>query len=421
MRIWLVTVGEPWPTDGDHPRLHRTGINAGFLASRGHEVTSWSGTFDHASKTERTGRDTDSTTEQGYRLIGICAGTYERNVSLKRIKYHREVTRRFREMVKTEPTPDIIVVSLTPLELARAAVEYGSQHNIPVVVDVRDMWPDIWAEQLPGPAQALKGLIFAPFYNDLKIAIRGATAVIGITDAAVDWALVHAGRCRGPLETGFPLAYVTNRPAEDKIEAALQYWRSLGVGASGEIVGCFFGTFTTRVDVDTPLRAVVDMPEAMCSRVKLVFCGRGENEDLIRGYAAKSSQIICHEWVHSPEIVALMRLSSFGVLPYPPTLDFIRSLPNKVFEYLSAGLPIISSLRGEIEGLFAQFNCGALYETKNPNSFANILSSALDRPDMLVKMSEGAKAAGACYDPISICTRFETFLEKVVRETKRAA
>ena len=411
MRIWLITVGEPWPTDGNLPRLHRTGINAGFLAGLGHDVVSWSGTFDHASKTERRESDIEFLAPQGYRLIGIHAGTYERNVSLKRIAYHRAVTRKFQQMAEKEQAPDIIVVSLTPLELARAAVAYGRRVNIPVVVDVRDMWPDIWAEKLPSALQPMKGLIFAPFYNDLKHTVRGATSLIGITESAIDWALANAGRTRGPLDRAFPLVYLTEYPAEDKIAGAEWHWRSLGIGSNpNELIGCFFGTFTTRVDFETPLKAMNEMPEALRSRIKLVLCGRGEDEALIRRYAEKTPQIIAHEWVDAPEIMALMRLSNFGLLPYPPTLDFIRSLPNKVFEYLNGGLPIVTSLRGEVEVLFSEYSCGAFYETLVPRSFEALIAKFVSDPGQLVRLADGARAACKAYNPVSTCHTFEVYL-----------
>jgi len=414
MRIWLVTVGEPWPTDGDNPRMHRTGINAAFLAARGHDVTYWSGTFDHASKTERTGRDVEFDTAQNYRLVGIHAGSYQRNVSLARIRYHGAVTRRFREMAEKRQSPELIVVSLTPLELARAAVEYGKARGIPVIVDVRDMWPDIWAEKLPAPLQPFRGLLFRPFYVDRKKAVRGATAIIGITDAAVDWALDAVGRKRGPRDRGFPLVYPARNPAEADIAAATEYWRGLGIGSKrDEIVGCFFGTFTTRVDFETPLKALAQMPESLRSRFKLVLCGQGENEALIARYAAMTPQIVHHKWVDAPQIMALMRLSRFGLLPYPPTLDFVRSLPNKVFEYLNGGLPIFTSLRGEVEALFDAYGCGALYDDGAPASFQALLAGYAGHPEHLDVLAQGAQAAARTYDSISVSTAFEAYLSEL--------
>ena len=42
MIVWLVTVGEPLPTDPGSPRLLRAGILAGLLAEKGHVVHWWS-------------------------------------------------------------------------------------------------------------------------------------------------------------------------------------------------------------------------------------------------------------------------------------------------------------------------------------------------------------------------------------------
>ncbi len=46
MRVWLLTVGEPLPTDGGSDRVWRTGFLARALADRGHEVVWWSSAFD---------------------------------------------------------------------------------------------------------------------------------------------------------------------------------------------------------------------------------------------------------------------------------------------------------------------------------------------------------------------------------------
>ncbi|GAI08595.1 unnamed protein product, partial [marine sediment metagenome] len=50
MRIWLITIGEPLPSDNNNDRLYRTGILAKLLIQRGHEVVWWTSTFDHVRK-----------------------------------------------------------------------------------------------------------------------------------------------------------------------------------------------------------------------------------------------------------------------------------------------------------------------------------------------------------------------------------
>ena len=49
------------------------------------------------------------------------------------------------------------------------------------------------------------------------------------------------------------------------------------------------------------------------------------------------------------------------------------SLPNKFFEYLAYGLPIISSLKSEMEVLISQRKLGFNYYSQSPESLASAI------------------------------------------------
>ena len=52
-----------------------------------------------------------------------------------------------------------------------------------------------------------------------------------------------------------------------------------------------------------------------------------------------------------------------------------------MYEYLSAGVPILSSLRGETEALLAGAACGLTYSARDPGSFAAALEALLADPE----------------------------------------
>ena len=70
----------------------------------------------------------------------------------------------------------------------------------------------------------------------------------------------------------------------------------------------------------------------------------------------------------------------------------MKSLPNKSLEYLSAGLPIVSSLKGTLQELLEDNNCGITYENGNEEQLAEILLSLYEKPEILRTMSENAFA-----------------------------
>ena len=50
-----------------------------------------------------------------------------------------------------------------------------------------------------------------------------------------------------------------------------------------------------------------------------------------------------------------------------------QGLPNKLFEYLSAGLPVVSSLRGETERFLSDSACGVTYPAGDAPALAALL------------------------------------------------
>jgi glycosyltransferase involved in cell wall biosynthesis len=160
---------------------------------------------------------------------------------------------------------------------------------------------------------------------------------------------------------------------------------------------------------------MAEMPEDLRSRVKLVMCGRGENQALVESYAARIPQIVYNGWADAPQIRALMEISHFGLLPYPPDFDFKMSLPNKVSEYLSGGLPIVTSLPGETEKLFAEYSCGVLYRSGEPKTFQAVIQSFVTDPARLAALTQGAKAAGAARDATVNTSSFEDYLTGIAK------
>ncbi|MBE9157906.1 glycosyltransferase [Nodosilinea sp. LEGE 06152] len=76
----------------------------------------------------------------------------------------------------------------------------------------------------------------------------------------------------------------------------------------------------------------------------IVFMGYGELEDLVRNYAAQFSNIHFFPAVPPAEVLSYTRTADVGISLIENTcLSYYYCLPNKVFEYMAAGLPIIVS------------------------------------------------------------------------------
>ena len=59
-------------------------------------------------------------------------------------------------------------------------------------------------------------------------------------------------------------------------------------------------------------------------------------------------------------------------------LNYLYSLPNKIFDYFKAGIPVVSSDLIEINKIINAFNAGVLIENHQPESILNALSHVLN-------------------------------------------
>ena len=392
MRIWLVTVGEPLPTDGSNERLLRTGILAGFLVRKGHEVLWWTSAFDHVRKTRRAVENTFVSLAGNYRIGMLRSCGYRRNISLARLFDHRGLARNFIELAPREPSPDVILCSMPTIELSREAVRYAKGRGIPVVLDIRDLWPDVLLDIAPSWARWAARLFLSSLFRDLREACAGATAVIGITDPIVEWGVRYAGRPKTGLDRAFPLGYVEQIPLPEEMEKAQRAWGGLGIGANpGEFLVCFFGTIGRQFDLGTVIKAARRL-EGGGRRFRFVLCGSGDMLPRFRKLAGDITSVVFPGWVGAAEIWTLMRIARVGLAPYHNSIDFRSSLPNKSIEYLSAGLPLVSSLTGELERLLEEHGCGVTYTEGDAESLATALVELYDHRARLETMADNALA-----------------------------
>lgn len=388
MRVWLITIGEPLPTDKPNQRLLRTGVLANLLAANGHQVTWWTSSFNHTLKVFRSDLDGSFSIRDGLQIKLLHSIKYSRNVSIRRIIHQYIIAKKFSEQAKLEAKPDIIMSSLPTIELSVEACKFGEKNGIPVIIDVRDLWPDVFVDLVPKQMSSIARLTLKPMYDGVKNACSNATAITGITPNYVDWGLRYANRKKTVYDRFFPLGYPSVAPDESAVKEAENFWRMYGLSKSKkDFIACFFGTLGHQFELETVIAAARKLQN---EPLKFVICGEGERFLAYKNYAKDCKNIIFPGWIDAAQIWTLMRLSSVGLAPYKNTENFKANLPNKCIEYLSAGLPIVSSLSGVLEDLLYKHHCGISYDGSDPDQLASRLFYLYENQDALNVMSRSA-------------------------------
>jgi glycosyltransferase involved in cell wall biosynthesis len=393
MKIWTLTIGEPIPAKAAScDRLHRTGALSHYMAKHGHQVTWWTSTFDHFRKQHFFDSDTDLRVDDNLTIRLIHGLGYKRNISLSRIRDHALIASKFAGQARNEQKkPDIVVAALPTIDLCAESVKFGRENGIPVLLDMRDMWPDIFVDALPGPARGIGRLAFSSMFSQAQKACSGATAIMGITDAFVDWGLARGKRKRTDLDVSFPFAYESSALDPQAITAAEAFWDNLGVHKTNDdLIACFVGTMGWQLDVG----AIIDAARKLhLSRmpVRFMLCGSGERLKYFKEQAADCPNVVFPGWVNAAQIRVLMARSSLGLDPLPDRYDFLATLNNKALEYLSAALPVISSPKqGALYELIRKHECGLSYDCGNSDELSGIISGLTQDSTKLKALSNNA-------------------------------
>jgi glycosyltransferase involved in cell wall biosynthesis len=69
------------------------------------------------------------------------------------------------------------------------------------------------------------------------------------------------------------------------------------------------------------------------------------------------------------------------------------SLPNKLFDYIAAGIPAIASPLPEVSALIRQYGCGVVIDEVSPEAIAEVLERLRDDRALLQTLKEKARAA----------------------------
>ncbi|MBP7865768.1 MAG: glycosyltransferase family 4 protein [Acidobacteria bacterium] len=411
MRVWLAAVGEPLPIDrpgGERPL--RMGLIARELARRGHAVTWWTSTFDHAAKRQRFREDRDLQPSPGLRLVLLRSRGYRRNICVGRLLDHRGLGLAFRRKTACEPPPDAVLASLPPLEMPWEACRYARRHRAPFFVNVSDTWPDAFFKLVPPRALPVVRLLCRPFTRMARQTCAGAAGILSISRDYLAWGLGMAGRERRAADGIFPLGYDPVGLSPGERARLTDQWVGAGVDP-GRFVCCFFGTFSPLRDVETVIEAARVLERAGERDFQFVLCGGGDSLGKCRIAAAGTASVLLPGWVEARDIAVLMGLSKAGLVPYSRRAT--QSLPNKPFEYFSAGLPVLSSLGGELAELVEESRCGLPYEPGDVAGFLGALRQLRD--DEPGRRAMGERARGLFEERFSARVIYPALVEHLER------
>jgi glycosyltransferase involved in cell wall biosynthesis len=257
-----------------------------------------------------------------------------------------------------------------------------------LLLDVRDLSSHLWEARF-GASQRRNAIAVALLRRLERVACALADAVLTVHDP---YKAQLANR--GAEERR--IAIVMNTPEEALIAGVR---RSSARSGEGEFTVAYHGTITRWYGVDLLVRAI-GLLRAQERRVRAVILGEGDQLETVRELAAElgvaDSVTFSNRYLPIEEALEAVAATDCGVISNRPSEINRFILPNKLFEYVALGIPVVSA---RLETVAAHFDDEDLTFCRpgDPESLAGAIAWVMDERVAAMQKSVRAQARAELY------------------------
>jgi glycosyltransferase involved in cell wall biosynthesis len=276
---------------------------------------------------------------------------------------------------------DLVFATSTPITAVIPGLAAKWLRGKPFVFEVRDLWPELpRALGLRNPF-LLGGMSLLEF-----LGYRSADACIGLSPGIVEG-------IRARADERLPVAMIPNGSDLEAFHPAKRAKLTLpGIGPDDFVAG-FTGAHGVANGLDALLAVAEELKRRGDTRVRLAFIGDGKEKERLAAKATELGLTNCLFFPPVPksELGAITASLDCGLMVLKDIPAFYRGTsPNKFFDYLAAGIPVVNNYPGWLAGLITEHRCGIVVPPGNASAFADALQRLA--ADLAGRRSMGAAA-----------------------------
>lgn len=301
---------------------------------------------------------------------------------------------------------DLLFATSTPLTAALPGIMTKWFRKKPFVFEVRDLWPE-----LPKAMGVIKNRIVLLGLRILeRLAYRCADGVVALSPGIAE-------SIEPQLRTGVSVSLIPNAADTELFESGCR-----DTVPKGELVAVFTGAH----GLANGLEALLDAAKVLLDRnradIRLHLIGDGKLKPSLVKRAADEglSNCIFEDPIPKHALAARLQEVDVGLMLLANVPAFYRGTsPNKFFDYLAAGLPVVNNYPGWLAELIHSNKCGLAVEPDDPQALANALIWLADNPAARLGMGERSRElAEGIFSRDRLGTEFVEFLEFVYEHAR---
>lgn len=282
----------------------------------------------------------------------------------------------------------IDVVHVHDLPLCQLGIELKKKYNVKLVIDLHENWPALLS--VSSHANTFIGKILSSekqWRSYEKTCAMAADRIVAVVAEMKE----RISRLGIPEDKIFVLENTPeiNTPNELKYERDEKFFTLIYIG------GISFHRGLQYI-INGMSLLVPDLP------VRLWIAGDGKYSPIIKDQVRKLSLQKFVEFfgmVSKEKTEDLMKKADLGLIPHIRSEQSDNSSPNKLFEYMAAGLPVLASDCISVKRVLAETEAGRTYIFDSPTDFKRVLKRLYDeKGKSVIFASNGTKAIREKYN-----------------------
>ena len=338
------------------------------LVAAGHEVhmiTSWLKETDH--------KDWYVTNESGIHVHWF-PNYYNNKMSyMDRIKAFFRFALHAAKKGKTFKDADVVFATSTPLTIALPAVSTAKKLKIPMVFEVRDLWPE-----LPIAMGALNNPLAQKLAHGLeRWSYRNSKAIVALSP----------GMKEGIVKTGYPKQQVAVIPKSSDLELfdidneKVSQFRGSLTWLQNRPLIVYTGTFGHINGVGYLAELAVELKD-INPEIRILLVGDGIEFEQVALFAQEkgvlNNNLFMMKRVPKKDIPVILNAATLCTALFIDKPEMRANSANKFFDALSAGKPVMINYGGWIVDLIEKNNCGLVTWNLDIESAAHKVAHFID-------------------------------------------
>jgi glycosyltransferase involved in cell wall biosynthesis len=279
--------------------------------------------------------------------------------------------------------PDVVLSSIQPLFAGYAGLRLARRWGVPMLLEVRDLWPDALVAK-----QAISRIQAAPLERLARALYFGADRVVSLTPG-IRRELVAKGLRADRIDllpNGFKERSTTDR-ASDREAIRREF------GWGDQFVAVFTGAHTEVTAVEVMVLAAECLKDRPDIRIDLF--GAGQTKAAAQALAASRGlgNVHFHDAVPKSQVARILAGADVALMTLFKSPLIHIYFESKLIDYLGAGKPILAAMDGLQPDVIASAGAGHCVGSFDHEGLARLIRAAADDRAPLAAMG----ASGASF------------------------